>query len=206
MKILFIDTAAASFPSRVKNAPHWEPHLLRLAAIREDDGIVTRRLTGLVCPPASWNIDPATFPYHRATQADMVRDGTTIRTLMHSFEPMLEGINTLVAHHLSFHEKVIVGGFADAGIVPGNGNLSWWMTYDTMTETANIVQVKLMSQGRWKPPTLVEAWTHFTGKPAEQHVLWRSHADHQVAMVRDVYHASVPLQQIGPDLSQVERG
>jgi hypothetical protein len=184
MRILFIDTASTSFPSRAKDGPTWQPHMIRVAAIREDDGEETGRLVALVCPLADWFVDPATEPYHHANIGELAHDSLLIEQVVDRLAPLLDGIDLIVGHHLQFHDRVLRAAFEDAETTL----VGDWPLFDTMGGTADIVQVRTTKQGGWKSPTLAEAYAFFEGRDLTHgNGGWRDFATGQVEAVRAVY-------------------
>jgi hypothetical protein len=202
--ILYLDTACAAFPSNAKDGPRWEPHCVRIAAIREDDGVETGRLVTLIAPRNDWQMSEAAKPYHRATADDFLA-GEVVRAVALDLVSMMQGIKTIVSHNMQFHRKMVGALMADGGLVDPFNGCEWFCT---MTESAPICQIRLMSAGRWKSPTLAEAHMFFTGVQLQQQIFgdhptptWKAFAESQVEAVRRVYQG---IQDHDPDMAAIE--
>ena len=184
-RILFIDTASNCFRPRDKS--EWEPHMVRYAAILEvdegDDGTSETRVV-LVRPEKGWRYLPETSPYHKAGPEEMEAQGVPIGVAAAELQDLLRDVRLIVWHSANFHRKVMGSVFADAGIGDPPPPPE---TFDTCGGSADVVRVRLMSNGQWKPPSLAEAYRHFTGEEMVQSRNWRDHAVIQVNAVREVY-------------------
>lgn len=184
--IVYLDTAATCFRRHGSNAPPWEPHLVRVAMIREVNGDADAddSDTILVRPEPGWIITPETFPYHKAGAAEFDAVGQSIGDVAQSLQTFLQGATTLVWHGAFFHQRMLASVFADAGIEMPPVT---WMPFDTMEQSTDMVRVRLMSQNRWKPPNLAEAFHHFTRRDFVGGWDWYTHAQATIDAVRDVY-------------------
>ena len=181
-RILFIDTASNCF--RPRGGGDWEPHMVRYAAIQEGDDGTSETRVSLVQPEPGWTYLAETYPYHRVGPGEFASDGVSIGEVAKDLAALLDNVTRIVWHSANFHRKVMVSVFADAGIDDPPPPPE---TFDTCGGSADIVRVRLMSNGQWKPPSLAEAYRHFTGEDMVQSSNWRDHAVIQVNAVREVY-------------------
>jgi hypothetical protein len=183
-KILFVDTACADFPSRSASQPSWEPHCVSIAAVLEDGDNVVTGMTRLIKPLPSWTMGEAAKRYHLATNMDFEDSGDQVLNVAADLGMLLGGVETIVSHNSQFHRKMIAAIFADAGLDSPYVSRH----FCTMAESASICRVKLVSQGRWKSPSLAEAYSFFTERAMQVWQDWESHAQEQIEAVRVVYH------------------
>lgn len=183
-KLLYIDTACAAFPSRAKDAPPWEPHCVRIAALLEDDGGIVGGMTHLIKPLPTWTLADDAAPYHRATPANFRDEGVPLSNVAAELAELLRGVDVVVSHNATFHQRMLAALFADAGMERTDQAAS----FCTMLESAPICQLKLVSAGRWKAPKLSEAYLFFTAVDMDPTGAWNDFAEEQVDAVRAVYH------------------
>lgn len=173
-KILFLDTACNAFPVAGQD---WEPHCVRIAAIREDDGVVTGTLTRLVnsgCKLA----DSAQVYHHRATPDDFKREESFPVIVAREIADLSLGVDRIVSHHSRFHRRVLGALLDDGEFFEDRPDPEY---YCTMEAAAPICQLNL--------PRLREAYKFFCPHvPLVEAQDWRGFADQQVAMVQQVYH------------------
>lgn len=188
MKILYIDTACSAFQGRSKDAPPWEPHCVRIAALLEDGGEIVGSMTHLIKPPpliASWALSEDAVQYHRATQQDFTDHGVALTTVAVELTTLLQGVDLVVSHSATFHTRMLKALFYDAGAEEPSPPIQ---TFCTMLEAAPICQLKLVSAGRWKATKLSEAYLFFTASEMDPAGTWSEFAEEQVDAVRAVYH------------------
>lgn len=186
MKLLYIDTACAAFPSRAKDAPPWEPHCVRVAALLEDDGGIVGGMTHLIKPLPTWTLADDAAPYHRATPANFRDEAVDLPTVAAELAELLCGVDVVVSHNATFHNRMLFALFADAGVM----ELPEWSgaTFCTLNESQPICRLNPQRLGRWKAPKLSEAYLFFTAVDMDPTGAWNDFAEEQVDAVRAVYH------------------
>lgn len=184
MKVVFIDTATTGLWLWRADKFHPEqPHLLRLAIMR--DGQRDLAPSVLVKPPPGVIVEAGAVAFHGITQA--MADGTHITSTdaLENVLPALAEADRIVAHSAAYHRMVLEASIARAGLLCPDGWKERW--YCTMIKSADLVQVALQGNGRWKWPKLHEAYRHFTLAALPQEDDPRAAGQAQVRAVAAVY-------------------
>jgi hypothetical protein len=167
MRTLYVDTATNRPWDWGKGAqPGDQPHLLRLAACF-DDGAPEMADRGmmfctLVTLPAGERITAAAAMQHGIIETEYGEHvPISAADAMARFIGLCVRADVLVAHSAAYHRRVLQRTAERCGLP-----FSMPDTYCTMTNATSVVQAgNLQGNGRWKWPTIGEAYQHFAGDP-----------------------------------------
>lgn len=165
MKILYIDTASTTgiWNWREPEQSPAQPHMIRVAVVLTDDdpNVEIDSVCWLVEPLPGWPAIPsAGMALHNIDQTDLHTHGVKLPMVTNLLTRLIDAADLIVAHNASFHTRVVNRAFRDAGLTPPV--MPPW--FCTMQKGADVVRVTLQGNGRWKWPSLVEAYHHFAGE------------------------------------------
>lgn len=160
--ILYIDTATTTgeWQWKLPETDATQPHMIRVAAILANTG-VHDEFCRVVARQPNWPaITPQGTDRHGIDESDMAGLGVQLGAVLTRVSAALARADLIVAHNADYHMRVLRRAFRDDGReVPAPLPL-----FCTMRRSADIVQVRLQGNGRWKWPTLGEAFGHFAGE------------------------------------------
>lgn len=160
---LFIDTATTSgkWEWKLPELDTAQPHMIRIAAILQDDeGNEIERFGRLVRPIPGWRaVDSEATRIHGIYQHDLNENGMALGAILAQFSGIVAKSDIVVAHNIAFHHRVVKRAYRDGQLMPPEMNT----LRCTMRGSADLVQIE-MQNGRWKWPSLVEAFRHFASE------------------------------------------
>lgn len=178
---LFFDTETTGFPPSAR--------ICQLAALLTDkDGNEIKRLNSLV-KPDNWTIPEKVIAIHGKTNEMCEAEGSPMLELLDEFFKMLRDSRVVIAHNISFDNKMI-------GIECEYYNQKWLtlglVYYCTMEKSKNILKLPHARYG-YKNPKLIEAYRYFFGKDFDN----AHDAMADVMACRDVFFKLMELQNGG---------
>ena len=110
---LFFDTETTGLP-RNWNAPvsdvnNW-PRLVQLAWVYYKDGFLVKSKDYII-KPEGFVIPPDVSKVHGITHQKALNEGAPLQAVLNEFKNLLESADFLVAHNISFDEKIIGAEF-----------------------------------------------------------------------------------------------
>ena len=185
--ILFVDTATTGLWNwKADNLDPAQPHLLRLAVLRQGDNGERANYCCLVKPPDGVEIEEGATQIHKITRAMAATARADASEALDVIMLALQSDNRIIAHNADYHRKVLESSLTRAGLpIPPDWKPRW---YCTMRHSADIVRVRLQGNGQWKWPTMAEAHQHFAGPGdwAETDDAWLAGTSY-VAAVKRIY-------------------
>lgn len=162
---LYVDTAGnAPWNWRKDADKHKQPHLVRICAELWDDDSdhALDGMAEMLRPPVDEPMTGAAAAIHGFTQEDI--DQHVVRNVpaglvFGKFQDVLSRADRIASHSMAYHRKMLLRWAGDLGmelILPD--------AFCTMTNSADIVQIKLQGNGRWQWPSLRDAYRHFVGR------------------------------------------
>ena len=153
-KVLFFDTETTGLPrdwkAPVTNLSNW-PRLVQLAYLQFDnngskisEGDFIIKPTGFVIPKESSNI-------HGITHEKAMNEGVDLQNVLSNFHALVNNSQTLVAHNMSFDEKIVGSEFLRNGF---NNAIPLKPKICTMQSTTNFC--KIAGNYGYKWPKLTE--------------------------------------------------
>lgn len=157
---IYLETATTGLWKWKENIDHpGEPHLLRLAMLRDDD--LDRPLSTLIKPPPGVMIESGAAYAHGITQDVAERATVSAADVLEDLLPTILRADEIVAYGSGLHRKVLESCLLRAGMLVPEWNSQWRCA---ISEATNIVRAGLMSKNRWKHPQFTEAYRFFAGE------------------------------------------
>lgn len=160
MKRLYVDTATTTGGWNWKDGDQAanQPHMIRIAALLVDGDTMVDEFCRLIRPLPGWpGITPDGLRRHGIEDGDLNFHGVVLGAVTARIGSLLAKTDRVVAHSAAFHRKVLTRAYRDAHLPPPE-----LPPMDcTMTRSADIVQVVLQGNGRWKWPTMAESFVYF---------------------------------------------
>lgn len=163
MRNLYIDTVTATgaWVWKAADTDPSQPHMIRIAALLEEDGQEVEAICRLISPIPGWPaITEDGVRAHNIENGELRAKGVVLGAATAKIASIMGKADRIVAHNGAFHRKVLLRAWRDATLPPPE-----MPKIDcTMTRSADIVRVTLQSNGRWKWPRIGEAYSHFAGE------------------------------------------
>lgn len=116
---LFFDTETNGLPrdwrAPVTNLTNW-PRLVQMAWVLFDEHGIELRRNDHIVRPVGFTIPHDASSIHGITTERALREGMDLRHVLDEFMIQLEQSNYLVAHNISFDEKIVGAEFLRAGL------------------------------------------------------------------------------------------
>jgi DNA polymerase III epsilon subunit-like protein len=160
--LLYIDTTTASGQwlwKRPDDDPD-QPPMIRLAAILGTAEDIEDRFCRLIAPrSAAPMVTPEQTLRHGIAHANLYEDGCVLGVALVRLMRLIIRAEAIVAHNADFHMRVIRRAFRDGQMpIPQMPQVVC-----TMRRATDLVRIDNQRGGRWKWPSLPEAYTHFAG-------------------------------------------
>jgi DNA polymerase III epsilon subunit-like protein len=111
---LFFDTETTGLPKNwkapVSDTSNW-PRLVQLAYILFSEAGIQQKAIDFIVKPEGFAIPAEASRIHGITTARANSIGKPLKTVMEEFKLAVESANTIVAHNLSFDEKIVGAEF-----------------------------------------------------------------------------------------------
>jgi DNA polymerase III epsilon subunit-like protein len=161
---LFFDTETTGLPRNwqapVSDLNNW-PRLVQLAFLYYDSN--GNKISGgdFIIKPEGFTIPTDASRIHGITTERALREGQSIKTVLQNFQSLVEQASYLVAHNMSFDEKIIGAEFLRNGM---QNSIQTKNKICTMERTTNFCAIDGPYGYKW--PTLSELhyklfWTDF---------------------------------------------
>ena len=112
--ILFFDTETTGLPKNwkapVSDTSNW-PRLVQLAYLIYSEAGVQQKAVDIIVKPEGFTIPGEASGIHGITTARANSTGRQLRTVLDEFKMAAESADTIVAHNLSFDEKIVGAEF-----------------------------------------------------------------------------------------------
>jgi len=163
---LFFDTETTGLPNDY-NAPvedlnNW-PRLVQLAWVVYDENAEQRTGVNCIIKPEGFIIPEQASRVHGITTEKANREGRTLISVLEEFAEAVENSKLLIAHNISFDEKIIGAEFLRKNI---SHNLFDIARFCTMKESTDFCQIP-GNFGGYKWPRLLELHIKLFGKGFE---------------------------------------
>lgn len=162
---LFFDTETTGLPSR-RNAPatdyHSWPRMVQLAWLMTDEHGYELSSAEHIIRPAGFVIPPEATKIHGITTDVALDRGTELATVLDEFQEALYEASTVLAHNMSFDERVVGSEFIRAGrrnLIEGKKRVC--------TMKSSTRYCGLPGRHGYKWPTLTELHMHLFGESFE---------------------------------------
>lgn len=162
---LFFDTETSGMPDRQLPLTHEsQPRVVQIGLLLTDDSFRERAELALLVEPAGITFDPGSVKVHGIDEDTAARYGLPLRDALGIFSSLAEKADVIVAHNIEFDLKIMAIQYAREGLPdPLEGK----DREDTMLLAQPVCQIENRRGDGFKPPTLAEAYHHFTGGQIE---------------------------------------
>ncbi len=111
---LFFDTETTGLPRNwkapVSDLKNW-PRLVQLAWLLYDDDGKEAEAASYIIKPDDYTIPPGSSKIHGITTERALAEGAEIGTVLHEFKTSIDQADFLVAHNMSFDDKIVGAEF-----------------------------------------------------------------------------------------------
>jgi DNA polymerase III epsilon subunit-like protein len=157
--LLFLDTETTGLPrdwkAPITNLDNW-PRMVQLAWLLYDEQAVLQGEGNVIIQPDGYVIPTAVSKIHGITQAKAQAEGIPLGDALAAFDQALAQAHTLVAHNLSFDERILGAEYLR---VRGENPLT--SKQGLCTQVAGTPVCRLPgTYGRYKWPRLDELYRH----------------------------------------------
>ncbi len=171
MNRLFYDTETSGLPNyeRPSDAP-YQPHIVQLTALLTDYYGTKLSSIDLLVRTEGWTIDADAFKAHGITKEVCDAAGVPEFEAVQMFMRLVERADLRVAHNDAFDARIIRIALKRMGLKDTMASWKDMAKFDTMHKSTKLVKCpptpKMLAANRrhYKPPTLEEAYEHFTGE------------------------------------------
>ena len=183
MNLLFFDTETTGFPDYHRPSDgEYQPHIVQLTALLTDYQGEKLSSMDFLIHPEGWTIDETSdaFKSNGITNERAMAGGVPEFEAVEMFMRLWECCDLRIAHNDAFDARIIriglkrMAGLADQMTPGAKARMQMWKdaskfcTFHKSTKHCKLPPTpKMMAAGRkksFKPPTLGEAYKHFTGK------------------------------------------
>jgi DNA polymerase III epsilon subunit-like protein len=161
MSYLFFDSETSGLPQKwkapVSDFPNW-PRLVQLAWVVCGEGGEDAVAREYIIRPEGFEISPGSTQVHGITTERALAEGVALKGVLDEFAAAVADANALVAHNISFDEKIIGAEFLRGGAA---NVLEGKTRRCTMKESVDYCQLPGNFGFKW--PTLSELHTKLFG-------------------------------------------
>jgi DNA polymerase III epsilon subunit-like protein len=151
---LFFDTETTGLPKSwkapVTDVDNW-PRLVQLAILMYDSSGKEIAAEDFIIKPAGFSIPPSASKIHGITTERALQEGQPVLSVLKRFNTLVQQADCLVAHNMSFDEKIVAAEFLRNGMT---NTLSGKNKICTMERTTNFCAIN--GQRGYKWPKLAE--------------------------------------------------
>jgi DNA polymerase III epsilon subunit-like protein len=112
--ILFFDTETTGLPKNwkapVSDTSNW-PRLVQLAYLMYSETGLQQKAVDFIVKPEGFTIPSDASAIHGITTAKANSTGKPLKTVLEDFKAAVEGATTIIAHNISFDEKIVGAEF-----------------------------------------------------------------------------------------------
>lgn len=138
---LFFDTETTGLPrswkAPVSDTDNW-PRMVQLAWVVCDVNGKMLEERNCIIKPEGFTIPPEASSVHRITTERALADGQDLKSVLKIFAKRIEGAQSLVAHNISFDEKIVGAEFLRKDIQHGSDKKQSLCTMQASTEYCKI--------------------------------------------------------------------
>jgi len=117
--LLFFDTETTGLPKNwkapVSDVTNW-PRMVQLAWLQYDDDANLVASGNHIIKPEGFTIPPEVVKIHRISTERALQEGEPLLTVLQRFGQLIEAADYLVAHNISFDEKILGAEFIRTGL------------------------------------------------------------------------------------------
>jgi DNA polymerase-3 subunit epsilon len=161
--ILVIDTETTGLPDFNKRASDpSQPHIVQFAALLMDDSGLKIDTHNFLCKPDGWTIPKEASDIHGITDAIANAKGIPEKEVAAICLGLIREASVVVAHNIMFDKFIMRIALRRYGILQDSHD-AWWKglnTFCTMRAMENVCCLPGKYRGKYKWPTLAEAYRH----------------------------------------------
>jgi DNA polymerase III epsilon subunit-like protein len=154
MNKLFFDTETNGLPTNWKaksSQVECFPRIVQIAWIVTDERLNTLKEVNLIIKPDGWEIPKEAMEVHGITMEIAHEKGITIAEATQQFEDDLKEFNVeeLVAHNISFDEKVVESEIYRQGKTPSLSHLTHTCTMKSSVDLCKLPNPRFSGSYKW---------------------------------------------------------
>jgi DNA polymerase III epsilon subunit-like protein len=146
---LFFDTETTGLPlnwnAPIENISNW-PRMVQIAWMLYDDGGMMLDCKDYIIKPEDYTIPKEASSIHGITTETATMFGNDLKKVLNNFQDLIKDVNFLVAHNISFDEKIVGAEFLRKNM---DNNLEKKNKICTMKQTADFCAIKGKYGNKW---------------------------------------------------------